>query len=816
MILTELTIEGLKAFDRTLHLGPVTVLRGPMGSGKSEAINAIQLLVTGGIPARGAQKGLASADKIMALASRDTIFLRGAFDAPAAWVERTWTRKRMRTKGEEKVTVTEAVRASFAEGSKSHVEARVLERLGAWSEAWAPDDLIDLPRDQLRRRLVTIVATEDLSIGKFLPKDCPAWARPLTGQTVVDWVSAAAAKAKDTAKAAKEEVDALDAQLAAMPFVPEGEADAGGVTAKLEGLRQELVRASRRMTLAEDLAQAGRDMETMRLRVVPALSLTDAQANLNAAGLAAGAFKPIAARLEEVESRLTGMRAAIAEAGQVEVLDEDTAAARLEVARQKSAELAGLLTAAKASEKTTRADHDRRLAAVRHDLAKVKADLAKLADAENTPGVYDAAAHGGAVALAAKAEAALQAARDAAQRALGVVEDARAPTIPHCPKCGHDLAAHRQERIAEAQEKLIDADERQRLADRAYKGALHAAETHNALKLLTEDRERAAQLRERQKELTGAEREVLEEPMPDVARAEREASEAAAVVAGLVKAHLAAVARRQALDLDNERTKLLADLSGRDAADSALVDAAAAMDLARTQDALRRDIAKREVRVERLKAEVDDLATARERDAIEADIRAAESSLSEVGGAAERRTQRAQAEQDLEAKLSILAVAKHWVATFARLETEILGTVSERLTAPASKVLSSKVGVELTNARGGADCRITINGVDTATISKGERMTFLGGLLMSLAPGASGWRLLLMDELEAISLHRLGGGMGPRETFLRSMVSAVDEGLFDQVILGGCPDVLPEVPGVTVIDFGADAKRASGPAEAAA
>jgi hypothetical protein len=180
-------------------------------------------------------------------------------------------------------------------------------------------------------------------------------------------------------------------------------------------------------------------------------------------------------------------------------------------------------------------------------------------------------------------------------------------------------------------------------------------------------------------------------------------------------------------------------------------------------------------------------------DVVHEDIASQERLLVTVGAQAERAAQR-------EVDQGQLADARRWlegraalVDALAEHERGVLEVVRARLEEPLTAAVGAPVSIQLTDARGGPTCRIHVGGVDVASISTGERLRFVAALLVVLGRASPApWRPVIIDGIEAVSREH-------REAFLARLVAAVEAGDVDQVVCAGCPDVVPEVEGVTVI-----------------
>lgn len=187
--------------------------------------------------------------------------------------------------------------------------------------------------------------------------------------------------------------------------------------------------------------------------------------------------------------------------------------------------------------------------------------------------------------------------------------------------------------------------------------------------------------------------------------------------------------------------------------------------------------------------------TSRTREQIETDISAKESEIEAAGAHNERiRIAREAREQFTNCQKRIEGL-KAWAETFQGIQADVLSASKGWLEKRIEAALGKPINVELVDAKGGDACRITVDGVDMSTISTGEFARFQAGLIIALcaSPAMAGWRVLRIDEAEAISRDN-------RAPFLRAVSEAVQTGVVEQAFIAGCPDSLPEIEGVTVFE----------------
>lgn len=387
------------------------------------------------------------------------------------------------------------------------------------------------------------------------------------------------------------------------------------------------------------------------------------------------------------------------------------------------------------------------------DWTRLDAAARSLADARrDTDGTADEADVDLAEADVALAQSADEGARAARDRLVAALAEGRARVallrqpspVTHCPDCDCDLTAALTSLAAAAEGAVAD------LELVAAEAEAQAAATGARLRLAREALKRA--------EWGNAARLLLAEVWPVVERIERGRT--------LARARRTAQAEHQA-------------------AVDALADGLRTM----REAALAVD----------LRSRIDVMPPARDPDAIETEIRTVEGLLVTAGAVAELRAravstegEAADAARAVEGWVDALAAVRTW-------EVEALTATRAQLEAPLSVAMGAPVAIELVDARGGDACRLTVGGVDVAGLSTGERTRFLGALLVLLAEHTPGWRVVLLDGIETVSLEYRGA-------LLAALVEAHRAGRVDQVLVAGCPDIVPEVDGVTVVRLAAPAQ----------
>lgn len=238
MRLTKLSMRGLKAADRDLSFAPVTVLIGENGASKTAVLQAVHLLARGSAPGMSA-----TSEGILRLMRGKEIEVSGTFEVGQASrsVRRAWTL------GKKGVTQTISGDLLSSDLNTQHAAGALMLSLGGWAEAWAPDDLLRLSPDKLRRRLVSLVqGSGDNDTGQTKLADIPQWAQPRQDEPADEWAMRVSRLAKDRLNEARTEVRRLEG--AAEETGWSAVRDPAPVKARLASLREE---DAKRLAVAE-------------------------------------------------------------------------------------------------------------------------------------------------------------------------------------------------------------------------------------------------------------------------------------------------------------------------------------------------------------------------------------------------------------------------------------------------------------------------------------------------------------------------------------------------------------------------------------
>jgi len=330
----------------------------------------------------------------------------------------------------------------------------------------------------------------------------------------------------------------------------------------------------------------------------------------------------------------------------------------------------------------------------------------------------------------------------AAKETAALIAGARSIVVPSCPQCGADLRSAHADTV------------------RAASDAVAALAKDHAL----------------------AERETTRILSMDGRVADVERAEAQAAGAGLALAEAQAALAALPTAADTRTAAAQADESYR------AIEAGSRAG---------RESAGLEVEILGLEAELDEEAPTMTRDEIGTAIRVAEAELEEVGAKQERARMLVEAREHIRWLEPRIEEARAWEGKFRDIQTRLLATVAGVFEARLSAA-GAGLKVILFDERANPTARLELDGVPVMTLSAGERLRLGAALAQAFAAAQPGeFRPVLLDGLESIS----AGNRGP---FLSALTAAVSSGAIDQAIIAGCPDSIPDVPGVTVIDLGVE------------
>jgi hypothetical protein len=426
--------------------------------------------------------------------------------------------------------------------------------------------------------------------------------------------------------------------------------------------------------------------------------------------------------------------------------DVEVSASVLEIKRQAIRE-----------DTSRRAEADRSLAASRKLLKSIEAKLAELAGlgADAPVDLFDLdeaeervkEAELRVEARRAEAKAALRSAEMSAARVQAL---SREPPITRCPNCAHDLAGAMAPIIDEAMRQHEEAEVLYARADEAVSTALAMAANETLGLEALRARVKFAEAREEKDRLVRA-------------------CESINAVLGEVPT-------------DN------AEVAVWHRAQNNLEEAIKA-------EAMKAAVADAETRIAKLRERRDEIPPTRAHAEVDAEIRATEAEFEAAGkqagwvdAQATRLAELAEARSDLESASKLCSDVK----AFA---TELLESVRSKLEAPLTEAVGARVELLTEDARGNATCRLTVDGVDIASISTGERLRFIGAMLPVLGrQSGAEWKPVIVDGFESVSIEH-------RATFLRQLVMAVEEGAISQAFVMTCDERTEAVEGVRVTNL---------------
>lgn len=268
MRLISLSTKGLKGTDVAINLGPVHVIAGENGEGKSTILVALYLLVFGRVSSpmtstsaldTGA-KVAATNDGVMLLARGKQLRAEGVWqrqDKSVIRVTRTWTRKGAK--------VQEDIDASGIgdPGMSTRDLGLLIQReLGPSLDLFFPADMLGLSPDKLRTRLLRAVAADLGAVSAWVPEDLPEWAAPAAEEEApLDWIAVAKHRAAERLKEDQDEVRTLERLLADLEDAWGAPVSADAIRARLEALEAEGQRAKERATKAAEVERLRGEVE---------------------------------------------------------------------------------------------------------------------------------------------------------------------------------------------------------------------------------------------------------------------------------------------------------------------------------------------------------------------------------------------------------------------------------------------------------------------------------------------------------------------------------------------------------------------------
>lgn len=785
----EISHSGLKASPpRTHKLGAVTLFAGGNTDGKSTALDAWQLAALGEHPTAGRGGSPAkTTDDILTLAKADSIEVGFKYvdQAGAHRILRTWERNRIaRGKAAGTVKVSKTVQLDLADGRRltkeGEAEAELAKVVGP-----APATNLDLllgPKPTDSDRLVTLLdligskltwtpkrIAEQLAERKLTIK---AW----TGKpSLVEWLQGAYGEAREQERAAWQQQaaakEALDALAVAKSAIDPLEVQRAQL--ELKRLEDALEAVSGRAGQGEQAARGA--LEAAELIVGTRQRLTEQLAEVDRRIGAMGEEKA-SPRVAQLQGQVAELEDELSD-GSLPDLERalEAARARLERAQAKVARQGEMVSAAEKEGQRT------------NDLARTA-----LGDAQRAA----AAVNGQLIArtktereafTTLQLEAQPDIAMEAALRKLLEQADPLADA-PSCPTCGSAVS---ESTLAQAKAKADEAQVRV-----------------EAARLFLEEKT-AAVRSELQLEVVKLQ-EAAQKAKAIDADAMGKVTAAVGAMAPMIEERNAAQASERTLSTDLQAARIrLEQLRGElKAAQVSGADQETAAALER-RSALQEELGR---------AVVPDLGSLRQ-------------ALATAEGQGRRARQQAQDElqeakatlQPLESRLtlereaarlrSVAATADAAWREAQRIERELgpsglMGVVVKELLGPLEDLVNRGLAglgygafaIRTLDERGKVVFRPGLQRGESfapvETLSDSERTVvrfFLKPAIARLigAPFALGDA----DAIERIDALR-------RTPFLKRVVEMVGNGDIDQAILAGCPDVLPEIEGITLIRLG--------------
>ena len=327
MRLVELSITGLKAASKTYTFEDknIVMFRGENGSGKTTALQALHLLLTGKAPRAAGRSEASSGKEIMLLSSGGEIQIVGRWDNGVR-VERRWSRNG--------TGVKEVLRQSIQPDISGVRESQGLISLyfGRISEVWDPSSFFELSAAKMRAKLITSVSCRPIrEVVSMLPDKLPPWAAPGSLDVPVEtWLQAALKDVNSRIRDEQAEVRRSSKQLEEIPL--SGSTDDTKVKALLEDLRNERVKIANQDALVAGLNAK----EIKRELLMKQVSELDIEIEIDREQIKE--LAPGVMSLQEIDEKVRAAQDQLKEVGRAEELKEQAEELRASVEESRSSE----------------------------------------------------------------------------------------------------------------------------------------------------------------------------------------------------------------------------------------------------------------------------------------------------------------------------------------------------------------------------------------------------------------------------------------------------------------------------------------------
>jgi DNA repair exonuclease SbcCD ATPase subunit len=794
-VLIGLRATNFKGGDREIEFSGADLFLGANGTGKTSILQLLYMAVFGKPPVSALiDRTAAGLWSLTRPGAREaTIELGFRRRGRVMTVSRTWSL--------DKDGSVAGDAQGFGKQGQRAAGNLIESTLGAFGEAWDPLAWFRQGVEKRRKSLIDIAGGALGDAKRWYPEGLPERLR--TSGTVVyaphEWVAFAIHRADDEAKEAAKEVKRIDSELSRRKIDAhwqnaEEKTDPEDIQGDLENERHKLEAAQARRRHAFDIGALEEKIRAKREALasrptVPTVEAARAAVDaLASEAQSAGKRDALIAEGSKLGARVTKMREDVAKLRQ-EIADATEGAAEAQVRAER---LGPVVETIMALEQLS-LEMDAYVTRPRQTALKRLGELA--GSTRNTYEVLQEA-------IAKEKE--LHAAAVKEERGLEaavVIADQRDQPPPEwmCGECKPrfvDWVAEAFEDVitkrASCAKALADLQAHRDTLDGLRRGAAIAGEEASLEAIAAKEQEIVAK------------QTVLRGKLPE-SIAWPGTSSAALLKLQQEEARKADRLRASATKDDGRREDMEADLAAEerrlDATKAAILDLPASEGVSAKAKKAREDLEEAQ-RQAKMAEDIEDLTAERDTEkasfekrpvidevAVAAEINRLEKRLGEAKVTERLKREVGELEDALTSAQKLQEDMAAWVGKLKKIEGSILGTLVGGLEQRFTTAAQAPVKVQLWDTKGKEDCTILVGGVPCETLSDGELIASLAGLLYALAEGSEAeWRPLMVDRLESISMNR-------RESFLVSLLEAKKAGAFQNLLVAGCPDTRPSVQG---------------------